>query len=184
MRRMVFCSLLSIVLIVPFLASAQQSGLVRVGVAASQLVDNQWVLNWTPQARWQRDQVVNDINRRQPDKNRQIKLAAVALAKTAPSDALSEARGKSCEYVVLVQVSYPGRFALDNAPQPSTLVDSNQPAFPGPETQIGIIGYQLHRVSDDAVVSQQTYASPLAPTPSIAMQLVNSVSHAIVRMAP
>jgi len=45
MRRIAFCSLLSILLALPFLASAQQQRVVRVGVGASQLVDNVWVLN-------------------------------------------------------------------------------------------------------------------------------------------
>jgi len=117
--------------------------------------------------------------------NSQIKLLAVALAKTAPSDALLEAQEKGCEYIVSVQVSYPPRFAQNESPQPGNLRELNQPALPGPQLQsVRIIGYQLHKVSDDCAVSQQTYPSPLTPPESTAMQLVNSVYHATARAVP
>ena len=146
----VLCSVLSLdfcFLVPPFPASAQQPREVRVGVVAGQFVDKQWVLDWSPQTRYQRDQVVRDINQLKPGKNSPLKLVAVGLTKTAPSDASLEAQAKNCEYMLFVQVSYPPGFAQD-ALQEGNLHEPNGPAIQGIQTQgLRVIAYQLQKVS-------------------------------------
>ena len=178
---LVFLLLISILFVLPFPATAQQPREVRVGVVAGQFVDKQWVLNWSPQTRYQRDQVVRDINQLKPGKNSQVKLVAVGLTKTAPSDANLEAQAKNCEYILTVDVSYPPRFAQDT-PQTGNIRDSNDSGIPGSQIQgVNVIGYQLQKVGNETVVSEQNYPSPVVPSASTETQLVNNVYHAITK---
>jgi hypothetical protein len=111
-------------------------------------------LNWTAYARSLRNQVVNDINELKPGRSRRFKLLAVALTKTALSDARVEARERGYQYIISVQ-----------------LYGSDEPT---------IIAYQLQKVSDDTLISNQIY--PSAPAPAgTATWLVNSLYRAIAK---
>jgi hypothetical protein len=177
MQRFVlrFLLFISILFLLPFSATAQQPREVRVGVVAGQLVDNNWVLNWSPQTRWQRDQIVKDINQLKPGENSPVKLVAVALTETVSSDARPEAQAKNCEYMLSVHVSYPPRFAQD-ALQAGNLHEPNGPAIQGIQIQgLRVIAYQLQKVNDEKLL-----ASPWMPEWT-ETQFVNSVYHAIAK---
>ena len=104
MRRRVLGFLLVFLVVLPSFTSAQQvqqAGVVRVGVVLQRSVNGP-VVNWTSNARWQRDLLVNYLNQHKPGKNSQIRLESVPLTSLSSREIYSEAHDKGCEYVVVM----------------------------------------------------------------------------------
>jgi len=138
MRRMVLSSLLVFLLVLPSFTAAQQvqqPRVVRVGVVLQRSVNGP-VVNWTPDARWQRDLLVNYLNQHKPAKNSQVRLEAVPLTSLSSRGIYSEASDKGCEYIVVM---------WDNTSAPHAPENSFEP-----ELSIAQEAYWLRKVSDGA----------------------------------
>jgi hypothetical protein len=137
MRRRVLGSFLVFLMVLPSFASAQrvqQARVVRVGVVLQRSVNGP-VVNWTSNARWRSDLLVNYLNQHKPGKNSQVRLEAVPLASLSSREIYSEARDKGCEYVVVM---------WDNSSESHGPENSFEP-----ETSF-LEAYSLRRVSDGA----------------------------------
>ncbi len=137
MRHQVLDSLLVFLFVLPSFTAAQQvqqARAVRVGVVLQHSINGP-VVNWTSNARWQRDLLVHYLNQHKPDKNSQVKLEAVPLTSLSSREIYSEARDKGCEYVVIMWDNSPASHGPENSFEPET-------SF--------LEAYSLRRVSDGA----------------------------------
>ncbi len=137
MRRKVLGSFLAFLLVLPSFAAAQQvqqARTVRVGVVLQRSINGP-VVNWTSNARWQRDLLVNYLNQHKPGKNSQVKLDCVPLTSLSSREIYSEARDKGCEYVVVMWDNSSASHGSENSIEPET-------SF--------LEAYSLRRVSDGA----------------------------------
>lgn len=184
MRRTLLGCLFAVLVVLPSLALAQQIRVVRVGVVAEQYLDYTTRVNWTSNARWQRDLLVTYLNRHKPSKTDPFKLEAVALTTTSYRGVDPEARVKGCEYVVHVWnhssavhgPENPSVYAAENSFQP-------EPYLPGNLGSTSYsVGYSLARVSDGFWVAGDSYTQQQPPS-APAMLVMSSVYDAIVRAA-
>lgn len=87
--------------LIPLCCLAQQSeSIVLVGVAVMENYAGRSVPGNVEQ-----DRLVKAINQLKPDKKTHVKVQAVALSSSSPSDAAEEAQQKKCDYVVTTRLT-------------------------------------------------------------------------------
>lgn len=188
MRRIVLHSLVVCLLVVPLFTAAQQAPakqvkVVRVGVAVEQYLDHEIRVNWTSNARSQRDLLVNYLNQHKSGKNSQLRLQAVALTSLSYSGIDAEARDKGCEYIVRVSSGTPilhdqGNLSFHSA-EATSRTDSSVPHY---EWINYSAGFSLLRASDKTWLAGDSYTQ-LQPRSTPAMSVMSSVYDAIVKAA-
>jgi hypothetical protein len=113
-------------------------------------------------AKLQRDWLVRAF---QPDKKKKgkreesVRLEAVALQNQSPADALGEAHGKNCDYVLfttLVQLSEPGDRPPRNQPAEVKIGHDPSSVYPDPTVMhdpvhYAVVDYRLQRVGSVSV---------------------------------
>ncbi len=176
--------LLAFLMMLPSIALAQQVRVVRVGVVVEQYLDQTTRVNWTENARWQRDLLVTYLNQHKPPKAGPFKLQAVPLTTMTSGGIEAQVREMGCEYVV--QVWY--RSSAVHGPEDSpvyTAEDSFQ-AGPGPSGYQGrfsySVGYLVLRGADNKWLAGDSYTQ-FQPQSAPAMLVMSSVYDAIVKAA-
>ena len=139
-------------------------------------------MNWTSNARSQRDLLVNYLSQHQPDKNNPLKVEAVPMTTTSYNAINAEAREKGCGYIVVLNLgsAFPGTenpsfHSPENSFQPESGVPPN-----------GLVsysvGFSLLRASGSGWLAGETY-SQLQPQTTPGMSVMSSVYDAIVKPA-
>jgi len=187
MRRSLLRSILVFLVVAPSFTAAQQVParqvkVVRVGVAVEQYLDHETRVNWTSNARSQRDLLVNYLNRHKPDKNNPLKVEAVPITTTSYNAINAEAREKGCEYIVRLDLG--SAFAGRENPSFHSPENSFQPESGVPPNGLVSysVGFSLLRASDSVWLGGKTY-SQLQPQSTPAMSVMGSVYDAIVKAA-
>ena len=105
MTRPLIPSILVSLLLVSLNANAQHANVVRVCVVARDTAPATMFthpLNSTPQARYQRDQVVKYLRQHKSPANAPVALEAVALNSSSMKTLIGDANAASCAYVVTI----------------------------------------------------------------------------------
>ena len=187
MGRILLRSILVFLIVAPSSTTAQQVPaqhvkVVRVGVAVEQYLDHETRVNWTSNARSQRDLLVNYLSQHQPDKNNPLKVEAVPITTTSYNAINTEAREKGCGYIVVLNLgsAFPGTenpsfHSPENSFQPESGVPPN-----GLVTYS--VGFSLLRTKGNEWLAGETY-SQLQPQTTPGMTVMSSVYDTIVKAA-
>ena len=136
-------------------AFAQENRVVMVGVVTMQNRSN-WP---SAPADIERDHLVTALDQEKPDKKLHLKIQAVPLEGTTPSDVEAEARQKSCDYVVYTTLVEIRVFANSPTPRPGTTQDHQGGVFvktpnnPQAREYQANMEYKLYRTGDPKAIS-------------------------------
>jgi hypothetical protein len=187
MRRSLLHSILVFLIVGPSFTTAQQVPaqqvkVVRVGVAVEQYLDHETRVNWTSNARSQRDLLLNYLSRHQPDKNNPLKLEAVPITTASYNTINAGARDKGCGYIVVLNLG--SAFPSTENPSFHSPENSFQPESGVPPNGLVSysVGFSLLRASDSVWLGGKTYRQ-LQPQSTAGMTVMSSVYDAIVKAA-
>lgn len=176
--------LLACLVMLPPIALAQPVRVVRVGVVAEQYLDQTTRVNWTANARWQRDLLVTYLNQHKPPKARPFKLQAVPLTTMTSGGIDAQVRETGCEYVV--QIWY--RSSAVHGPEDSPVYTAEgsfqpEPGASGSQGRFSYsVGYSLLKGGDNTWLAGDSYTQ-FQPQSAPAMLVMSSVYDAIVKAA-
>ncbi len=173
-------------------AFAQQNRVVMVGV-----VTMQYRSNWpsAPRADVERDHLVTALDQEKPDKKLHLKIQAVPLEGTTPSDVEAEAKQKNCDYVVYTTLVEIRVFANSPTSRPGTTQDHQGGVFvkmpnnPQVREYQANMEYKLYRTGDpkaisDGPVSNREMTQPSEVVARAMAQVANRVYLEVKKATP